>query len=66
MNSISVILLFILHLAFYSFFTYFDNEKIKWMMIVMCKKKEKQLQKSRIFYILMRHSARYKIWCGVF
>ena len=41
MNSISVILLFILHLAFYSFFTYFDNEKIKWMMIIMCKKKEK-------------------------
>ena len=27
MNSASVILLFILHLAFYSFLTYFDNEK---------------------------------------
>ena len=49
MNSASVILLFILHLAFYSFFTYFDNEKREWMMIVMCKKKRNNYKNQENF-----------------
>ena len=45
-----ILALFILHLTFYSFFTYVDNEIREWMMIVICKKREIITKIKKILY----------------
>ena len=51
------LLLFILHLIFYSFFMYSEDERIEWIIVVMCEKNQ-QLKKSRKIDILMEYNVK--------
>ena len=45
-----MLLLFILHLDFYYFFMYFEDEERKWTVIVMCKERKTIKKYSKFWY----------------
>ena len=56
--SIYIILtLFILHLVFYSFLKYFEDERREWLIVVMCEERE-TIKKIMEIYIFIKYSVK--------